>query len=104
MSTDIVQACWDAMIAMGKQGANHDVNHPLRAAWEACREALNGHEQGRMPDGVCNYIEGMSVSMDVSADEATAGHRYYGTVTEVMWDREDKNGATLLVQDAAKNF
>ena len=49
-------------------------------------------------------IEGMSVSVDVSTSEETAGHRYFGTVTEVMEDSSDKNGMTLLVQDPEPNF
>jgi hypothetical protein len=30
--------------------------------------------------------------------------RYFGTVTEVMYDLDDKHGVTLLVQDAEPNF
>lgn len=49
-------------------------------------------------------ITGMSVSVDVSTCEDDAGHRYFGTVTEVMDDPDDKHGVTLLVQDAEPNF
>ncbi len=59
---------------------------------------------GMMRDGLRSMIEGMSVSVDVSTDDATAGHRYFGTVTEVMECQGDKHGVTLLVQDAEPNF
>ena len=49
-------------------------------------------------------IMGMSVSIDVSTCEADESHRYFGTVTEVMDDPDDKHGVTLLVQDAEPNF
>ena len=57
-----------------------------------------------MGDKLRDMIEGMSVSVDVSTDDATAGHRYFGTVTEVMECQGDKYGVTLLVQDAEPNF
>lgn len=57
-----------------------------------------------MLDTMRDLIEGMSVSMDVSTCEYDAGHRYFGTVTEVMDAPEDKHGVTLLVQDAEPNF
>jgi hypothetical protein len=46
----------------------------------------------------------MSVSVDVSASDIDAGHRYFGTVTDVMEDRNSKHGVVLLVGDAAPNF
>lgn len=58
----------------------------------------------RMPDGLRDLIEGMSVSVDVSTGEDDSGNRYFGTVTEVMDDEFDKHGVTLLVQDAKPNF
>lgn len=57
-----------------------------------------------MSDSMRDFVEGMSVSVDVSTCDADAGHRYFGTVTEVMDDRNDKHGVTLLVQDAKPNF
>ncbi|PLC44517.1 hypothetical protein C0Q88_07510 [Ralstonia pickettii] len=57
-----------------------------------------------MTDAMRAFIEGMSVSVDVSTCEADAGHRYFGTVIEVMDDEADKHGVTLLVQDAKPNF
>ncbi|WP_368920015.1 DUF551 domain-containing protein [Citrobacter sp. RHB21-C01] len=49
-------------------------------------------------------IEGMEVSVDVSTCDADAGHRYFGTVTEVSELDTAKNGYILLVQDAEPNF
>lgn len=37
---EVVEALWAAFIAMGRAGANGDINHPLRKDWEAAREAL----------------------------------------------------------------
>jgi hypothetical protein len=59
--------------------------------------------KSRMPNYLRAFIEGMSVSVDVSTGEDDYGNRYYGTVTEVM-DAPDKHGVTLLVQDAEPNF
>lgn len=60
--------------------------------------------QLRMSDQMRDFIEGMSVSVDVSTGEHDAGNRYFGTVTEVMNDLTDKHGVTLLVQNAEPNF
>ncbi|WP_441280623.1 hypothetical protein [Tardiphaga sp. 862_B3_N1_1] len=49
-------------------------------------------------------IEGMSVSVDVSTGDHDAGHRYFGTVTEVMENNGDKHGVKLLVQEPEPNF
>lgn len=57
-----------------------------------------------MTDALRGYIRGMSVSVDVSTGDHDAGNRYFGTVTEVMDCFEDKNGVTLLVQEAEPNF
>lgn len=35
----LYSACSASLIAMGHEGANADVHHPLRKAWEACRDA-----------------------------------------------------------------
>lgn len=50
------------------------------------------------------HIEGMEVSVDVSTGDADAGHRYFGTVTEISELDTAKNGYILLVQDAKPNF
>lgn len=49
-------------------------------------------------------IEGMEVSVDVSTCDFDAGHRYFGTVTEVSELDSAKSGYILLVQDAEPNF
>ncbi|EBC3890504.1 TPA: DUF551 domain-containing protein [Salmonella enterica] len=49
-------------------------------------------------------IEGMEVSVDVSTCDFDAGHRYFGTVTEVSELDTAKNGYILLVQDAKPNY
>jgi hypothetical protein len=59
---------------------------------------------GRMTDALRSFMEGMSVSMDVSTGEHDAGNRYFGIINEVMDDDGDKNGVTLLVYDAQPNF
>ena len=51
-----------------------------------------------------SMIEGMSVSVDVSTGDHDAGHRYFGTVTEVMECQGNKHGVTLLIQGAEPNF
>ena len=58
----------------------------------------------RMCDATRSFIEGMSVSVDVSTGDHDAGNRYFGTVTEVMDAPDDKHGVTLLVQNAEPNF
>jgi len=63
-----------------------------------------GHEHGPLTHEMRDFIEGMSVSVDVSMGEPDAGRRYFGTITEVMDDPHDKHGVTLLVQDAKPNF
>lgn len=99
-------ACRLALMAMGRAGANADVDHPLRKAWEACREVVT-HEQptgARMDDDTRSFIEGMSVSVDVSTGENDAGHRLFGTVSEAMDDSTSKHGVVLLVHDLESNF
>ncbi|ELV1749393.1 DUF551 domain-containing protein [Escherichia coli] len=49
-------------------------------------------------------IEGMEVSVDVGTCDTDAGHRYFGTVTEISELDTAKNGYILLVQDAKPNF
>lgn len=50
------------------------------------------------------HIEGMEVSVDVSTCDADAGHRYFGTVTEISELDTARNGYILLIQDAKPNF
>ena len=35
-----IKGIWEQFIALGKQGANSDVNHPLRKQWEDLRAEL----------------------------------------------------------------
>ncbi|ECO5283699.1 DUF551 domain-containing protein [Salmonella enterica] len=71
-----------------------------------CREisetSTNGHEIETHT--LLKSIEGMEVSVDVSTCDADAGHRYFGTVTEISELDTAKNGYILLVQDAKPNF
>ncbi len=55
-------------------------------------------------DELLELIEGMEVSVDVSTCDEDAGHRYFGTVTEISELETAKNGFILLVQDAKPNF
>ena len=59
--------------------------------------------QAAQPD-IADFMKGMCVSVDVSTCDDDAGHRYFGTVTEVMDCPDEKHGLTLLVQDAEPNF
>lgn len=73
--------------------------------WNACRAAmLQGAEPVSQTYELPELIEGMEVSIDVSTCDADAGHRYFGTVTEVSELDTAKNGYILLVQDAKPNF
>ncbi|EAA4267329.1 DUF551 domain-containing protein [Salmonella enterica subsp. enterica serovar Corvallis] len=77
--------------------------------WNACRAALH-HDLEKLNQPVSQtyelpeLIEGMEVSVDVSTCDFDAGHRYFGTVTEVSELDTAKNGYILLVQDAKPNF
>lgn len=74
-------------------------------AWNACRAAmLQGAEPVSQTYELPELIEGMEVSIDISTCDADAGHRYFGTVTEVSELDTAKNGYILLVQDAKPNF
>ncbi|EPC4584185.1 DUF551 domain-containing protein [Salmonella enterica] len=74
-------------------------------AWNACRTAmLQGSQPVSQTYKLPELIEGMEVSIDVSTCDADAGHRYFGTVTEVSELDTAKNGYILLVQDAKPNF
>ncbi|HGJ4363883.1 TPA: DUF551 domain-containing protein [Salmonella enterica subsp. enterica serovar Thompson] len=73
--------------------------------WNACRAAmLQGAEPVSQTYELPELIEGMEVSVDVSTCDFDAGHRYFGTVTEVSELYTAKNGYILLVQDAEPNF
>lgn len=71
---------------------------------KALRSDIADAVEPPMPHGLREWIEGMTVSVDVSTSEDDADHRYFGTVTEVMDAPDDKHGVTLLVQDAKPNF
>lgn len=62
------------------------------------------YQEQRMPNAMRSFIEGMSVSVDVSTCEENSSNRYYGVVSEVMDDEFDKHGVTLLVQNSEPNF
>ncbi|EAM9000459.1 DUF551 domain-containing protein [Salmonella enterica] len=73
--------------------------------YNACRTAmLQGSQPVSQTYKLPVLIEGMEVSIDVSTCDADAGHRYFGTVTEVSELDTAKNGYILLVQDAKPNF
>ena len=65
---------------------------------------LQGSQPVSNRDELLELIEGMEVSVDVSTCDADAGHRYFGTVTEISELETAKNGFILLVQDAKPNF
>ena len=71
-----------------------------------CREIseTSTNEYGIETNALLKHIEGMEVSVDVSTCDADAGHRYFGTVTEISELDTAKNGYILLVQDAKPNF
>ena len=98
------------------------INVAYKFGWNACRSAMH---QGKVDDEVgswnnhmntptakpaidtgepLKHIEGMEVSVDVSTCDSDAGHRYFGTVTEISELDTAKNGYILLVQDAKPNF
>lgn len=62
------------------------------------------NEHGIETHALLKHIEGMEVSVDVSTCDADAGHRYFGTVTEISELDTARNGYILLVQDAKPNF
>lgn len=89
------------------------MGHKRRVTCKTCAapteaQSLTGgavpDRDGRMPSELRDWLEGMSVSMDVSTGDHDAHHRYYGVVSEVMDDAHDKHGVTLLVCDAQPNF
>ncbi|EBR8769732.1 DUF551 domain-containing protein [Salmonella enterica subsp. enterica serovar Poona] len=81
------------------------IGQAYKMGWNACRAAmLHGAEPVSQTYNLPELIEGMEVSIDVSTCDADAGHRYFGTVTEVSELDTAKNGYILLVQDAKPNF
>ena len=101
-------------------------NDTYRGGWNACRAAMlksfgNSEQLDEVgswdnhmntpaakpainTDELLKHIEGMEVSVDVSTCDADAGHRYFGTVTEISELDTARNGYILLVQDAKPNF
>ncbi|HDC2642519.1 TPA: DUF551 domain-containing protein [Salmonella enterica] len=73
-------------------------------AWNTRAALLQGAEPVSQTYELPELIEGMEVSVDVSTCDFDAGHRYFGTVTEVSELDTAKNGYILLVQDAKPNF
>lgn len=73
-------------------------------AWNTRAALLQGAEPVSQTYELPELIEGMEVSIDVSTCDADAGHRYFGTVTEISELDTAKNGYILLVQDAKPNF
>ncbi|HHR9021718.1 TPA: DUF551 domain-containing protein [Salmonella enterica subsp. enterica serovar Typhimurium] len=73
--------------------------------YNACRAAmLQGGQPVSQTYNSPELIEGMEVSVGVSTCDFDAGHRYFGTVTEISELYTAKNGYILLVQDAKPNF
>lgn len=73
-------------------------------AWNTRAALLQGAEPVSQTYELPELIVGMEVSVDVSTCDFDAGHRYFGTVTEVSELDTAKNGYILLVQDAKPNF
>ncbi|EBB4105536.1 DUF551 domain-containing protein [Salmonella enterica] len=86
----------------GTQQLRERIARTVRAALHHDLEKLNQpvSQTYELPE----LIEGMEVSVDVSTCDFDAGHRYFGTVTEVSVLDTAKNGYILLVQDAKPNF
>ncbi|EAW1383435.1 DUF551 domain-containing protein [Salmonella enterica subsp. enterica serovar 4,12:d:-] len=86
----------------GTQQLRERIARTVRAALHHDLEKLNQpvSQTYELPE----LIEGMEVSVDVSTCDFDAGHRYFGTVTEVSELDTAKNGYILLVQDAKPNF
>lgn len=86
----------------GTQQLRERIARTVRSALHHDLEKLNQpvSQTYKLPE----LIEGMEVSVDVSTCDFDAGHRYFGTVTEVSELDSAKNGYILLVQDAKPNF
>ncbi|WP_254876652.1 DUF551 domain-containing protein [Salmonella enterica] len=111
--TDETLKAWktEAMISLGetpkdcRDYSHHEAILALVTELQELRAAMLQSSQPvsqtyKLPE----LIEGMEVSIDVSTCDADAGHRYFGTVTEVSELDTAKNGYILLVQDAKPNF
>jgi hypothetical protein len=63
-------------------------------------------ERQAVSSGFDEFIEGMTVSVDISTGKHDIGNRLFGTVSEVMHysGGGDKNGLVLLVQDVEINL
>lgn len=91
----------------GHSESAHDVGSDAPCGQCSCINPVYSaptNAKGRLSDAMIEAIQGMSVSVDVSTSEETAGHRYFGTVCVIQEDPHDKHGVTLLVQDAEPNF
>ncbi|EAP4727834.1 DUF551 domain-containing protein [Salmonella enterica subsp. enterica serovar Stanley] len=88
------------------QSAFTSIRDGLNEELELARIALASMEANPVSQTyeLPELIEGMEVSVDVSTCDFDAGHRYFGTVTEVSELDTAKNGYILLVQDAKPNF
>lgn len=88
------------------QSAFTSIRDGLNEELELARIALASMEANPVSQTyeLPELIEGMEVSVDVSTCDFDAGHRYFGTVTEVSELDSAKNGYILLVQDAKPNF
>ncbi|HGJ3201316.1 TPA: DUF551 domain-containing protein [Salmonella enterica subsp. enterica serovar Thompson] len=86
----------------GTQQLRERIARTVRAALHHDLEKL--HQPVSQAYELPEIIEGMEVSVDVSTCDFDAGHRYFGTVTEVSELDTAKNGYILLVQDAKPNF
>lgn len=85
---------------------DHEAWNKAKIGIASCRAAMlqDKSEPAISRDELMELIEGMEVSVDVSTCDADAGHRYFGTVTEISELETAKNGFILLVQDAKPNF
>ena len=83
--------CWHIEVA----------TNPATNGGKALAQATGGQAQAV---DIAELVEGMSVSVDVSACDDDAGNRYFGTVCIAQEDPHGKHGLTLLVQDAKPNF
>lgn len=85
-------------------GHHHDSDGAVLRFRSAVRRALRATGGQAQAMDIAELVTGMSVSVDVSTGDDDAGNRYFGTVTVIQEDLNDKHGLTLLVQDAEPNF
>ena len=91
ITEDMVQA---AIAASTWPQQDIDMRRMLKAAIEAAD----------IHDVLDELVTGMEVSVDVSTDEETAHHRYFGKVDIVQENPASKHGLILLVQNSEPNF